>query len=408
MLEELTKQIESGEKKIEANDKKVKTYNSRVDQIPRAPPILKGLDSRKFVQKPFPPSAAPKPIPKIFCMLEIPKYNKTTDPNEQITTYTCAIKGNDLEDNEIESVLLKKFGETLSKRAMIWYHNLPPNSINSFVMPVDSFVKEHAGAIKVETRKSNLFKVRQNDNEMLKEFVSRFQMERMDLPPIADDWVVQAFTQGLNIQSSVASQQLKQNLIEHPVVTWANVHNRYQSKIRVEDDQLRGPSGFVYPVRTFDSVKREIDREPRQTRDRYQLYNEDRKSSRSGRNPMENERRNDRGQRIWGLMTKNGLHRSKDAPRLSKYNFNVDVAAIVLVIGRIKNTKCHRPLQFDPTQRDPNQICKYHGTHGHRTEDCRQLREEVARLFNNWHLREFLSDLAKNYFRNMDSNKYAE
>jgi len=46
MLEELTKRIESGEKKIEANDKKVKTYNSRVDQIPGAPPILKDLDSK--------------------------------------------------------------------------------------------------------------------------------------------------------------------------------------------------------------------------------------------------------------------------------------------------------------------------------------------------------------------------
>ena len=50
MLEELTKRIESGKKKIEVNDKKVETYNSQVDKIPGAPPILKGLDSKKFVQ----------------------------------------------------------------------------------------------------------------------------------------------------------------------------------------------------------------------------------------------------------------------------------------------------------------------------------------------------------------------
>ncbi|XP_070025125.1 uncharacterized protein [Nicotiana sylvestris] len=41
-------------------------------------------------------------------------------------------------------------------------------------------------------------------------------------------------------------------------------------------------------------------------------------------------------------------------------------------------------------------MCKYHG---HRTEDCRQLREEVTRLFNEGHLREFLSDQANNHFR---------
>lgn len=59
-------------------------------------------------------------------------------------------------------------------------------------------------------------------------------MERIDLPPVADDWVVQAFIQGLNPQNFLASQQLKQILIEYPAVTWVDVYNRYQSKIRVE------------------------------------------------------------------------------------------------------------------------------------------------------------------------------
>ncbi|XP_070040734.1 uncharacterized protein [Nicotiana tomentosiformis] len=240
---------------------------------------MKGLDSKKFVQKPFPPSAALNLIPKKFCMPEIPKYNGTTDPNEHVTSYTCAIKGNDLEDDKIESVLLKKFGETLSKEAMIWYHNLHPNSIDSFAMLSNAFVKAHAISIKVETRKSDLFKVKQRDNEMLKEFVSRFQMERMDMPPVIDDWVVQAFTQGLNTRSSLASQQLKQNLVEYPVVTWANVYNRYQSKIRVEDDQLGAPSVSVYPFRASDRSKRDIDREPRSSRDRYQSYNGDRRGT---------------------------------------------------------------------------------------------------------------------------------
>ncbi|XP_070031129.1 uncharacterized protein [Nicotiana tomentosiformis] len=254
---EITKLLEELTKRVEANDKKVETYNFRVDQIPGAPPMIKGLDSKKFIQKPFPSSAAPKPIPKKFRMPEIPKYNGTTDPNEHITSYTYAIKGNDLEDDEIESVLLKKFGETLSKGAMIWYHNLPSNSIDSFAMLTDCFVKAHAGAIKIETRKSDLFKVIQKDNEMLREFVARFQMERMDLPPVTDDWVVQAFTQDLNERSSRASRRLKQNLIEYPAITWTDVHNRYQSKIRVEDDQMTSMT---------------ITKKQKSTRDRYQPY----------------------------------------------------------------------------------------------------------------------------------------
>ncbi|XP_070015710.1 uncharacterized protein [Nicotiana sylvestris] len=171
MLEELTKRIELREKKIEANDR---------------------------------------------------KYNGTTDPNEHITAYTRVVKGNDLKDDEIESVLLKKFGETLSKGVMMWYHNLPPNSMDSFVMLADSFVKAHAGAIKVATRKSDVFKIKQRENAMLRVFVSRFKMERMELPPVSNNWAVQAYTQGLNERSSIALKQLKQTLIKYPAMSWAD------------------------------------------------------------------------------------------------------------------------------------------------------------------------------------------
>lgn len=114
----------------------------------------------------------------------------------------------------------------------------------------------------------------------------------MDIPPVTDDWVIQAFSQGLNERSSMASRQLKQNLIEYPAVTWADVHRRYQSKIRVEDDQLG--SGSV--------IKRDIDREPRLNKDRYRPYNGDRRGSEPACNSIRGERRSDRGQGSRGLM----------------------------------------------------------------------------------------------------------
>ncbi|XP_059310295.1 uncharacterized protein LOC132061512 [Lycium ferocissimum] len=370
MLEELTKRVESGEKKIEANDKKVENYNSRVDQIPGAPPVLKGPDSKKFIQMPFPPSVAPMKIPKRFRMPDIPKYNGTTDPNEHVTANMCAIKGNDLTDKERESVLLKKFGETLSKRAMIWYHNLPEHSIDSFSILADAFVKAHARAIKVETRKSALFNVKQRDDETLYEFVARFQIERMDLPPVTDDWAVQAFIQGLNSRSSITSMELKQNLIEYPAITWADVHNRYQP----------------YPLDRRGNGR----------------------NSESGKNDRRNDRRNDRGQNSRGLINRNAVDRApgnRETPRLSEYNFWVDVATIAAVVIRNKETGHPRPIQSDPEKRDKSLICKYHHNHGHRTENCRQLREEVARLFNLGYLREFLSERAKAHFKNLDSNQ---
>ncbi|XP_070010157.1 uncharacterized protein [Nicotiana sylvestris] len=212
------------------------------------------------------------PIPKKFCMPDIVKYNGTTDPNEHITSYTCGIKGNDLNDDEIESVLLKTFGETLSKGAMIGYHNLASNSIDSFAMLVNAFMKAHVGAIKVTTRKSDVFKIQQRDDKILREFVSRFQMERMELPPLSNDLAVQAFMQGLNERSSIASQQLKWNLIEYLAVTWSDVENRYQSKIRVEEDQLGAPSGLVHSNRFIAKPPRDTDCGSRFNKELYQPF----------------------------------------------------------------------------------------------------------------------------------------
>ncbi|XP_019227507.1 PREDICTED: uncharacterized protein LOC109208807 [Nicotiana attenuata] len=70
----------------------------------------------------------------------------------------------------------------------------------------------------------------------------------------------------------------------------------------------------------------------------------------------------------------------------------------------IKEARFLRPMRSDPSQRDPNLWCKYHGTNDHQTRECQRLREEVAMLLKNIHLREFLSDRAKNnYGRSRDN-----
>ncbi|XP_075098816.1 uncharacterized protein LOC142175734 [Nicotiana tabacum] len=69
----------------------------------------------------------------------------------------------------------------------------------------------------------------------------------------------------------------------------------------------------------------------------------------------------------------------------------------------IKEAQILKPMRSDPSHRDPNLWCEYHGTNGHRTGDCRHPRKEVATLLKNGHLGEFSSDRAKNnYGHNRD------
>ncbi|XP_059288649.1 uncharacterized protein LOC132042027 [Lycium ferocissimum] len=206
--------------------------------------------------------------------------------------------------------------------------------------------------------------------------------------------------------------ELKQNLIEYPAIAWADVHNKYQSKIRVEDDKiLRAASVSWHSGKGTDRTRRAVDQDSRSSYDRYQPYSLDRRgnghNTESGKIDTRNDRRSDRGPNR-GLVNKNVVERisgNREIPRLSEYNFCVDVATLAAAVSRNKETRHPRPIQSDPEKRDKSLICKYHHTHGHRTEDCRQLREEVARLFNLGHLREFLSERAKTHFKNLDSNK---
>ncbi|XP_060190726.1 uncharacterized protein LOC132620001 [Lycium barbarum] len=95
------------------------------------------------------------------------------------------------------------------------------------------------------------------------------------------------------------------------------------------------------------------------------------------------------GSKLWGI---------GDEPE-----YNVDTTS------EVSGYKSYfQPLRSDPAQRDPNVVCDYHGTHGHRTEDCRQLRDEVAPLLKNGYLREFLSEWTERNYKNREANKQVE
>lgn len=101
-----------------------------------------------------------------------------------MSAFTMGVKGNDLNKQDIKLVLVKTFGEKLTKGALTWYSLFPENSINSFAELVDSFMKVHSGAQKVEKRMEDIFKIKQGDSELLRDFVDRFQCERMTLPRV--------------------------------------------------------------------------------------------------------------------------------------------------------------------------------------------------------------------------------
>lgn len=194
--------------------------------------MVKGPDSKSYAKVSYTDTAATRPIPKRFKMPDIPKYDGNLDPQEHLFFFTTAINGNDLTKNEAESVMVKKFEETLSGGALVWYSLLPENSIDPFSMLADSFIMAHAGAKKVQPRRGDIFNIDQGDTELFREFVARFQKEMMQLLMVPDDWIAEAFTKGLNPENSIASFKPKESLTEFEATTWADVHNHTSQRSR--------------------------------------------------------------------------------------------------------------------------------------------------------------------------------
>ncbi|XP_070002647.1 uncharacterized protein [Nicotiana sylvestris] len=82
----------------------------------------------------------------------------------------------------------------------------------------------------------NIFKIKQGSMELLREFMDRFHRERMMLPRVPDNWAAMAFASNLNERSSEDIRRLKESLREFPATTWNDVYNRYNTKLRIEED----------------------------------------------------------------------------------------------------------------------------------------------------------------------------
>ncbi|XP_060190539.1 uncharacterized protein LOC132619743 [Lycium barbarum] len=147
--------------------------------------------------------------------------------------HIMSVKGNNLKEKEIESILIKKFSETFTKGALTWYSRFPEHLIGSYAILADTFIKAHMRARNLKTGKTDILSISQGESELIRDFVTLFQKERILLPAVPNEWVAEAFNKGLNPLSSDASRKLKENLLEFQATTWEDVHNRYESKIWV-------------------------------------------------------------------------------------------------------------------------------------------------------------------------------
>ncbi|XP_070032052.1 uncharacterized protein [Nicotiana tomentosiformis] len=259
-LTAILKRMEEMENENKALRDQMRENQERVNKIPGAPKLLPKRDAGRFVKQLYSDSTAPHVIPKTFKMLPYLKiYDGTTDPEDHVTHHVTDVKGNDLAKEQVSSILLKKFGETLTGGALTWYSQLPAHSIETFEEMADKFVTAHAGAKKAEARVNDIFAIKESPREGLRDFLARFNRVRMTLPNVSERMAVAAFQNGLSINGSRATRKLLSWLMKYSPTTWDEIHNAYCAELRADEDDLNGPTHRLTSVQAESRKDRRND-----------------------------------------------------------------------------------------------------------------------------------------------------
>ncbi|XP_075087774.1 uncharacterized protein LOC142169768 [Nicotiana tabacum] len=301
-----------------------------------------------------------------------------TDRKDHVTHYVTAVKGNDLAKEQVSSILLKTFGETLTRGALTWYSQLPARSIDTFEEMAEKFVTAHVGAKKEKARVNDIFAIKQSPGDGLRDFLARFNRGRMTLPNISEGMAVAAFQNGLNKNGSRATRKLLSRLMKYHPTTWDEIHNAYYAEVHADEDDLNGTTHRLTSVQAETRKDRSNDARrdlaaPRPNRERHQPESQPR----------------------------TGTHRNERdmPPLLSTYSFCVSPSEIVYALEKLgPKVKWPQKMRSDPSTRKSNALCEFHQERGHKIEDCIALRQKVVNMLHQGHLKELLSDRGRTNF----------
>ncbi|XP_074301344.1 uncharacterized protein LOC141632726 [Silene latifolia] len=288
-------------------------------------------------------------------------YDGTEDPLEHINQYKQKMMVVATTGPEKEACMCKGFGSTLSGAALQWFVNLPNKSISSFAGLVNVFNQQFASSHKPEILSSNLYRIVQRFEESTRDYLARFNVEKIFIPRCDPTTAVDAFRRALHHNSD-----LYKDLTKHPCATFKEVKQMAEVTYRLEEDE-----------------------------DRWDLY-----GTESSSRKIAIEKKNERAKPYSKNTVKkvSGETEGTEAPpKLSEYGFTTGLDGVMKSIKELRQraTWPKKPTPRENDRSDASKMCEYHNDIGHNTEDCIVLRKEVKHLYGDGCLDHLLPKGAK-------------
>ncbi|XP_077226405.1 uncharacterized protein LOC143859634 [Tasmannia lanceolata] len=164
-------------------------------------PVPKAFSSRSLLTD----NVLSAPPPKWFKMPPVPQYDGTPDPVDHLETLRTMM----LIHGAFDGFLCRAFSTTLTGAARDWYSRIKPDCISNFDDFGDDLVRHFMSSRMPRKTTASLMALREEDNEPLKAFVSRFNREVLQVPNLDPSTAANALLAGAksnNFRRSVARQ----------------------------------------------------------------------------------------------------------------------------------------------------------------------------------------------------------
>ncbi|GKV42236.1 hypothetical protein SLEP1_g49665 [Rubroshorea leprosula] len=140
-----------------------------------APPPHHATDS---IPHPLNTNITLVPYPAGFKIPQLETYDGTKDPDDHLHAFYSCMQA----QNASDALMCKIFPSTLRGNAQTWYYSLPPRSISSYTKMAFAFATKFSSRKLISKTTSELMRVKQRDEESLKNYMSKFNDAVLERP----------------------------------------------------------------------------------------------------------------------------------------------------------------------------------------------------------------------------------
>ncbi|XP_074314617.1 uncharacterized protein LOC141649844 [Silene latifolia] len=202
---------------------------------------------------------------------------------------------------------------------------------------------QFAGKPEPRSKPNDLYRLVQGFEESTRDYLNRFNKEKVSIPRCDIATAIQAFRRGSHCDS-----QLYKELTMHPCTTFEEVQSKAIAVMRLEEDSAP-VRGTYYPVSRKAPVEKKSERSKPYSRSVNKV---------SGNSE--------------------GKSEADPPPKVSEYGFTTNLAGLFKALKEPgRRVDDGQNFRKETPKRDTGKKCEFHGSNTHNTDECHSLRKEV-------------------------------